>query len=63
MNIRMVSLRQLRDNINRLGKKADFVDVESEKYPGQTARALVIANEAWLTEDAIKFLNTKTERF
>lgn len=59
----MVSLKQLRESINTLGKLADFVDVESEKYPGQMARALVIKNEAWLTEEAIKFLNTKTERF
>lgn len=59
----MVSIKQLSEFIKQLGSKADYVDVESEKYPGQTARALVINNEALLSEEAIRFLNTKTERF
>lgn len=63
MNIRMVGVKTLSTLINSLGQKADYVDVESEKYPGQRARALVINNEALLTEEAIKFLNTKTESF
>ncbi len=63
MNIRMVSPKQLSTMINELGQKADYVNVESEKYPGQMARALVINNEALLTEEAIRFLNTKTESF
>lgn len=61
MHIRMVSLKTLRTLINDLGIKADYVTVESEKYPKQSARALVVNNEALLTEEAIKFLNTKCE--
>jgi hypothetical protein len=61
MNIRIVSLGVLCKLINSLGKKADFIMVESEKYPKQQARALIVNNEALLTEECVRFLNTKCE--
>jgi len=61
MNIRMVSVKTLSILINDLGIKADYVTVESERYPRQSARALVVNNEALLTQEAIKFLNNKCE--
>lgn len=57
----MVSVKTLSILINDLGIKADYVTVESERYPRQSARALVVNNEALLTQEAIKFLNNKCE--